>query len=379
MSRVPAALPLHCSPPKESRRDQPSALPARAVRYGTDIANMKTSTLLAYCLSATMLLSGCASTVRNYGPDEHFSDSEALSGASSTPEQCAHTQDAVWVSGPGFQECIRYFPSHDFASGQVARAIVFMAGDVLAARSISPTYAAGTPRKRQERAEQERRRGDTPYLILGRPGTDGSSGNQNLRRTRYETLVLNAALDKIKARYGIGVFGLVGQSGGGGLVAALIAERSDVLCAVSSSGVTAVKYRFTAAGRAADYTGTSSAEIWDPVEQIGRVHPMPGFRLFVTSDRNDSDVGFSSQEYYVNAARQAGLPVTHLVVQGSGPSRHQTYAIGNRVVEDCMNGLSTGYISATYAGMANDSPDMDALARKARAQKRVENRDQGKQ
>lgn len=342
---------------------------------GSDVQSMNLKTLKRTPMKRSSiaiiaaLLCGCASTVRNYGPDEHFSESEALSGASSTAEQCARTSDAVWVSGAGFQECIRYFPSKDFRSGAVRSAIVFMAGDVLSTKGVSPTYQAGTPRKRIERADLEQRRGGTPYLILARPGTDGSSGNQNLRRTRYETLVMNAALDKIKEKYGIKDFGLIGQSGGGGLVAALIAERQDVLCAVSSSGVTAVKYRVATAGRFSDYTGKSVADIWDPIEQLGRVHPKPGFRMFVTSDRDDSDVSFGSQEHYVQAALKTGLPITQLIVRASGPAHHQTYSIGNRVVEDCMLGLPTSYIVGTYSGMANDNPNMDELAKKARAQR----------
>lgn len=33
-----------------------------------------------------------------------------------------------------------------------------------------------------------------------------------------------------------------------------------------------------------------------------------------------------------------------------------------------MLGLPTSYIAGTYSGMANDNPNMDELARKARAQ-----------
>ena len=258
----------------------------------------------------------------------------------------------------------------------VRRAIVFMAGDILSTSGVSAAYPAGTPRTRSEKADLEQNRGGTAYLILGRPGTDGSSGNQNWRRTQYETLVMNAALDKIKSRYGIEEYGLVGQSGGGGLVAALIAERQDVLCAVSSSGVTAVKYRVVAAGRSRDYTGKSMAEIWDPVEQLDRVHPMPGFRMFVTSDRSDADVGFSSQDHYVQAAKMRKLPVTQIMVHATGPVHHQTFGIGNRVVEDCMLGLSTDYIFHTYSGMSNDYPHMEELARKAREQGALEGTNQ---
>jgi len=329
---------------------------------------MKISNVRLVLVAAAILLSGCASTVRNYGLDDHFSSTEATSGSSSTREQCAHTNDAVWVEGASFHECIRYFPSKDFSNGTVPRVIVFMAGDILSTSGVSAAYPAGTPRKRIEKADLERSRGGTAYLILGRPGTDGSSGNQNWRRTQYETLVMNAALDKIKSRYGIEEYGLVGQSGGGGLVGALIAERQDVLCAVSSSGVTAVKYRVIAAGRSSDYTGKSMAEIWDPVEQLDRVHPMPGFRMFVTSDESDTDVGFSSQDHYVQAAKKIKLPITQIMVHATGPVHHQTFGIGNRVVEDCMLGLSSDYISRTYSGMSNDYPHMEELARKARTE-----------
>ncbi len=302
---------------------------------------------------ATLALAGCASTVRNYGPDEHFSGAEASTGSTSTPEQCAATRDAVWVEGATFRECIRYFPSAAFASGRVARAIVFMEGDVLSTRGPSARYANGTPRGRLAAAELEQRRGGTPYLILGRPGVDGSSGNQNRRRTQYETLVVNAALDRIKARYAIDRFGLIGQSGGGGLVAALIAERHDVQCAVSSSGVTSVVYRAREAGRASDWTGISLADVWDPIAQLPRVHPMPSFRLFVTSDRTDTDVTYSSQDTYVQAARRAGLPVSQIMVHGSGPEHHQTFRVGNLVMEDCMNGRPTDEIVRSYSGMSN--------------------------
>ncbi|GAB7537524.1 alpha/beta fold hydrolase [Burkholderia sp. 22PA0099] len=313
------------------------------------------------------LLAGCASTVRNYGLDDHFSPGEASTGSQSTPEQCAATTDAVWVEGPEFGECIRYFPSSAFASGRVARAIVFMDGDVLSLRGASANYGKWTPRRVLEAAQQEQQRGGTPYLSLARPGVDGSSGNQNRRRTRYETEVVNAALDRIKARYGIAEFGLVGQSGGGGLVASLIAERRDVRCAVSSSGVTAVVYRARAAGRSSDWTGTPLSGVWDPIDQLSRVHPMPGFRMFVTTDGSDTDVDAGSQVHYVEAAKAAGLPVEQLMVHGTGSSHHQTYRIGNRIVEDCMLGLPTAGIVRTYSGMDNGYAQMDALAARARA------------
>jgi pimeloyl-ACP methyl ester carboxylesterase len=316
---------------------------------------------------AASLMTGCASTVKNYGLDDHFSGNEATMGSTSTPEQCTSTIDAVWVEGLSFRECVRYFPSSDFKSGRVDRAIVFMEGDVLSTHGASSSYEKWTPHRELADSQLEQQRGGVAYLTLARPGTDGSSGNQNRRRTQYETLVMNAALDKIKARYGIRELGLVGQSGGGGLVASLIAERQDVLCAVSSSGVTAVRYRLSEANKTSDYTGTSQADVWDPVDQIPRVHPMAAFRMFVTSDGSDTDVDFGSQDHYVQAAKKAGLPIYQIMVHGGGGSHHQTYRIGNRVVEDCLLGLPTDQIVRTYTGMSNRYEHMTQLAAQERA------------
>lgn len=316
---------------------------------------------------AVVLLAGCASTVKDYGLDDHFSGGEASAGSTATSAQCASAQNAVWVEGPSYQECIRYFPSKDLDSGAVSKVIVFMEGDVLSTRGAELGYSKWSPRRELQMAQLEQKRGGTPYLTLARPGTDGSSGNQNRRRTQYETLVMNAALDKIKSQYGIKEYGLVGQSGGGGLVAALIAERQDVLCAVSSSGVTAVRYRAIEAGRSSDYTGTSFSDVWDPIDQLPRVRPMPGFRMFITSDASDTDVDFGSQDHYRQAAEKAGLPIYQIMVHGAGRSHHQTYRIGNRVVEDCMLGLPTDHIISTYTDMSNASSFMNALAVKERS------------
>lgn len=325
---------------------------------------------------ALATLAGCTAQVRNYGVNEHFSNSEASSGSTATASYCATIPDSVWVEGADFRECIRYYPSQGFVPKQTPRAIVFMAGDVAAgADKIFAGYANGTPGKSLEAARQEAARDAIPYLILARPGTDGSSGDQSRRRTRYETSVINAALDKIKARYGIQTYGLVGQSGGGGLVGALVAERRDVLCAVPSSGVLAVVFRAREKGRHTDVTGTAFSQVWDPIDQIARIHPMPGFRMFLTSSPDDSDVSFASQHEYAMAAQKAGLPVYQISVRGTGGSHHRTFGIGNRVVQACMSGLSTDDILKRFAGMRNvsgaenmpdDSRSMDELAAKIR-------------
>ncbi|GGP27098.1 hypothetical protein [Silvimonas amylolytica] len=306
------------------------------------------------CLAlVATLLGGCAApVVKTYGMDDHFSSSEIMSGSTATADQCARTVNAVWVDVGAYHECVVYFPSSAFAAGApIDRAIVFMEGDRLDGKQMAEAqYEKSSPRVLTRAAEREQQRAGLPYLILGRPGTDGSSGSQRVRRTHYETLVVNAALDQIKRKYQIQQLGIIGQSGGGGLVGALISERQDVLCGVASSGVTAVKYRIQEKGWTADITGIGTSEVWDPVDQLPRARPMPGFRLFATSDKLDGDVPFDSQQYFIQKAQEAGLPAVQIVVHASGSVHHQTFPIGNKVMADCMKGVPTETIVARYTG-----------------------------
>jgi hypothetical protein len=322
--------------------------------------------IAAIATSAAALLSGCASTVTNYGLNDHFSSTEYLSGTTSTPEQCANTMDAVWVEGTDFHECIRYFPSDAFASGHVERAVVFLEGDQTGGHKIAANYSKHTPASKIEQANLEQRRdGGLAYVLVARPGMDGSSGQTSLKRTHYETEVMQAAIEKIKAKYGIKELGLLGLSGGGGVVADLIAERQDVLCAVSASGVTSAVLRAREKGLSADVeTHTPFSQMWDPIDQLPRVHPMPGFRMFVASDRTDGAVSFTSQQNYVQHALKDGLPISQIEVHGSGEEHHDTDRVGNRVMQACMAGAPTDYIVKTFGGLDNSTTDMDALARK---------------
>lgn len=321
---------------------------------------------------ATILLAGCSSTVTNYGLNTHFSASEFLSGSTSTPAQCADTMDAVWVEGADYHECIRYFPSAAFASGHVDRAIVFLEGDKDGAAKVNPDYVEGTPAHLIALAGAEQKRDNgLAYVIVGRPGTDGSSGNQHAtKRTHYEAEVIAAAVEKIKQKYGIKEFALVGQSGGGGLVADLVAERHDVLCAVSSSGVTSVVSRAKEKGLGADIdTKTPFSQVWDPIDQLSRVQPMAGFRMFVVSDPTDNAVSFTSQQHYVEAAQKAGLPIHQLQVHASGEEHHVNGSIANRIAQACMAGLPTDYIVKTFMGMYNKDANKQAVVSAAQGQR----------
>lgn len=301
-------------------------------------------------LAITLVLAGCASvlpTAIEYSPNQHFSPSEAVSGSISTEGQCDETPDSVWVVVPGRSDCLRYYPSSNV--GRADDVLVFLDGDKLKGSPghvhTVASYGETTPVSLYQLMQEYQDRSHVAAIYLARPGTMGSSGNQNERRQHIETLEVNAAIEQIKARFNVKRFALDGQSGGGGLVAALIAERSDVLCAVSSSGVTAVRLRDE--GKAGgDPTGARDALLWDPIDQLPRVHPLPGFRMFVASDPTDEEVSFASQAAYVQAAKSHGLDITQIEMHGGGAEHHGLAKQGRDIAAECMNGLSTADIVA---------------------------------
>ncbi|MCP1119088.1 prolyl oligopeptidase family serine peptidase [Robbsia andropogonis] len=311
---------------------------------------------------AVVLLGGCASQVTHYGLNDHFSASEVLSGATTTREACSLKPDTVWVDGADFAECIKYYPSSDFVAGKTHRAIVAMEGDWISGRAVGPRYAKRTPRDLYDEAEREQAHDHMAWVLLGRPGTDGSSGDQKRRRQRYETAVINAAIDKLKQRYEIREFGLIGQSGGGGLVGALIAERNDVLCAVPTSGVLSVKARAELKGQSVDATGTSFGNVWDPIDHVNAIHPMPGFRLFAVSSISDSNVPFSTQTAFVEAVKDKGIEAYQIAINGTGAEHHQTMMTGMRVVQACMDGLPSAFITKTFTGLTDNARQANALS-----------------
>lgn len=312
---------------------------------------------------AIMLLSGCATQVKNYGLNEPFSASELMSGSTSTEEACSQKRDTVWVQGEGFGECIKYYPSSDFAEGKAQRAIIAMEGDWISGHAAGARYGKRTPQDLYDEAAQEQSRDHLAWVLLARPGTDGSSGDQNKRRQHYETQVVNAAIDKLKQRFHIKEVALIGQSGGGGLVGALIAERSDVLCAVPTSGVLNVKLRAQMKGQSVDATGTSFQNVWDPIDHIDDIKPMPGFRLFAVSSTSDSNVPFNTQTAYVDAVKAKGFEAYQIAINGTGGEHHQTMATGMRVVQACMDGLPSAFITRTFSGLTDNARRANELSR----------------
>jgi pimeloyl-ACP methyl ester carboxylesterase len=142
--------------------------------------------------------------------------------------------------------------------------------------------------------EQERQlaaRFGVPFVFIARPGTYGSAGKHHTTRGRP----VEAALIALKQRYGIRSWSLGGHSGGGTLVAEMLARRSDLRCAVISSG--AASYRAYLEARGLAKPGDRLTR-FDPYTSLDRIPTDDTRRVFVIGDPRETNVPFSTQKHY---------------------------------------------------------------------------------
>jgi dienelactone hydrolase len=202
--------------------------------------------------------------------------------------------------------------------------VIFLRGDVVEKRDTGivaiESYIATTPYDVQALAEQLCASFARSFVHLARPGILGSSGRHLDRRRSREVALVDMALTRLKAHFGWHCLNLVGQSGGGHLVAALIARRADIGCAVIASGNTAVAQRNREYGWTTDITG--HADFLDPIDHVAEVARHPPEQIIVLTDPNDRRVSALVQTAYVEALRRAGVAVDHRFLSAAGELRH---------------------------------------------------------
>jgi dienelactone hydrolase len=272
-----------------------------------------------------------------------------LSATTTTAEVCAQTREAVWVVVEGKGDCIRYFAGGLDSHNPVA--IAFFHGDLIhrgwnqAGQTTSESvlgYRDVTTEKMDELARTTSAELGVPFIWLGRPGAYGSSGDHRQRRRFREVALVNAALDAIKAHHAIDTLVVAGQSSGGHLVAATLATRTDIVCAVAGSGVIAVAERIRLHRWPADATGFT--DFYDPIDHIGTISKDPRLRIFIVGDPHDANVPFASQRLYFERAKAAGLHAVLIEGSATGSEHHGLNATARRIAGWCAKGVSDDQI-----------------------------------
>ena len=272
-----------------------------------------------------------------------FSEDAIRRGVSATREQCAALDDAVWAETADYgSECLRYWTA-GFAEAGNRRVIVYFAGDVWAgAGRTDKQYLDLSIDKLRGGATAWAKRLDAPFVFFARPGTYGSSGDHMQRRRIGESKLISAALDQLKARLKIDEYVLVGQSGGGHVVAALLTQRSDIVCAVPTSAPSSPQIRYRLKGLTRDVTGYSDS--FEPHEHLDKALAHRDARVFVVGDTTDYNVPWPAQKVLADKLQEAGIAVEVLQGRGAGPVHHSLSDSGRIVAGWCYHDVPTDEI-----------------------------------
>jgi len=237
----------------------------------------------------------------------------------------AYEAGRIWVEVDNRPEAMRVFGA--LAGVEEAVPLVFLEGDAVSRGNhvrndivVGDWYTRLTPFSVQAEAEQIAAAFRRPFINLARPGVFGSSGSHGERRREREVKLIDAALARLMDAFGWLRFDIAGQSGGGHLVAALIARRSDIRCAVIASGNVAVRQRNEARGMNTDATGY--ADFVDPIDLVSEVAQHPPSKIIVLTDPADSVVAAEHQFSYVERLLETGVAVEQRTVPAFDPNHH---------------------------------------------------------
>lgn len=249
-----------------------------------------------------------------------FSAETVLHGARPNPAQRAEA-GRIWVEVDGEPECLCFY---GLSMPSAAVPLLYLEGDsshrIAGVWRVFEGYAQTSPYRLQLWAQNVAISANRTFLLLGRPGVHGSSGDHQQRRRPREVSIVDAAVTALMGAFGWSRCDLAGFSGGGHLVAALLARRPDVGCAVIASGNVAVRQRNRENGREHDITGAT--DFVDPIDLVADVARHPPGALIVLTDPADRIVSAACQTAYVEALRRAGVAVDHRFLTALEPTRH---------------------------------------------------------
>jgi pimeloyl-ACP methyl ester carboxylesterase len=262
-------------------------------------------------------------------------------GTEVSQPQCAVHRHTLWVTAYGKNYCIRYYGSNGGGRGRLP--VVYLPGD-------RPGIVEKTKRyndKKYQRDADTRafiktanrlsKASRTSAIYLARIGVNGSSGHHSLRRTMIELAAYNAALDALKERYRYDGFHLVGNSGGSGLIAAILPLRKDVRCAVLGSG--------PLWGRRTRPRGREPAlQTFRPEDGIPQIARNRSLRVLVVTDPEDTIVPRKYQDPFVPALIKAGGHARQFYVRLNNPPHHGVQVYSFFVAGACAQDRSDGQI-----------------------------------
>ena len=314
--------------------------------------------VLAASLTAIVASTSLAQSIPEKEPFDPVAVVKGISISKSGCTALEEKETAIWVEAAGQKACLRYYATGlKSAPGPNKVAAIWLNGDVLgphgndASKRLSgfgPTEMVALEQKLSDRF-------GVPSIFLGRPGTYGSSGKHfTIRGRPVEAALVNAALDGLKKRYGIQSWALGGHSGGGTLVAEMLARRNDLRCATISSGASA--YRAYLQARGLIKPGSPLTR-FDPYTSLNSVPSDPKRRIFVIGDPREKNVPFSAQRLYYDGLVAHGHAALLIPLERATDARHHDLVdFGETANEMCAAGSGTDKIIETLKAMPEQPP-----------------------
>lgn len=294
--------------------------------------------------------------------DEVYPASRILNGVPAfTQVQCQSRPFSIWIQVEWKKstkqieiadnrissECVQYFPSDIALKSKTA--LFYLSDDVALDRSEldglnNRNYSNNSFQLQIKYANAIASKYGIPYIHIARPGMYGSSGNTATERhSLKEASFIDSAVNAIKAKLAYQRFSVLGQSGGGGLVASLITSgRSDIDCAVVASGSSSLKTRLATSkstskvkfGR--DTTGLMYEELYDSIDYVDKISQDVKREIIALADPEDEAVSYISQKEFYEKVKSKGIKITWVDSKGSGPQHHNLIKQGLQAAADCM-------------------------------------------
>jgi hypothetical protein len=261
----------------------------------------------------------------------------------------------VWVAVEGRGDCIAFYASGGLHDAK--QAVLYFEGD------IPPGYRRNEAKLKQHLSSL-RRSFDmlaaafhVPYAFVARPGTFGSTGDHSDRRKDREYLVMRAAVDAIRVRFGLENVSLTGQSGGATIVGALLALGiTHVKCAVPASGGYDLGAMLDWHAKRQGIVGTHRqhpavlSDSFNVMDRLAGVRRDAERRVFVLGDPRDQVTPFDQQKRFAAALKSAGHHVELLERTARGPEYHGLSMTALKLAGLCATGAGDAEIRRAAEG-----------------------------
>lgn len=223
-------------------------------------------------------------------------------------ETCPDSLGYLWVNHELGNDCVRYQASHALDGNKGV--VIYFSGDRDNLLKVPVNEIRNnTVAQREKVARNLSAKLGVPVILVGRPGTYGTSGDHRLRLRQREVTILKAGVDRLRSRYALTEMTLVGHSGGATAAAALLTLGVDnVRCAVLTSGAFGLmeraRRRALEAGR--EFAISGRPILYDPLDYVEKIPQIKNQKTYVLGNENDKVTPFDLQQRFYTALRDAG-------------------------------------------------------------------------